>query len=69
MHPLIPTGIAYNSITAVVICQLMVFLIDLSKPYLSVVAVITPEAKDCDVHLLIFFFCSDSWPIFLIPSS
>lgn len=66
MHPLIPMGLVYNDITAAAICQLMVFLIDLSKPYLSVVAVITPEAKGCGVQLLIFFFCSDNCLIFLI---
>lgn len=45
MRPLIPIGMAYNYITVVVICQLMVFLIDLSKAYHSVVAMITPEAS------------------------
>lgn len=56
MHILIPMGLEYNDIIVVAICQLMIFLIDLSKAYLSVVAVITPEAKICGVHPLIFFF-------------
>lgn len=56
MHPLIPIGLVYNGITLVAISQLMVFLIDLSGAYLSVVAVITLEAKRYGVHPLIFLF-------------
>ena len=41
MHPLIPIGLVYNDIIEVAICQLMVFLIDLSEAYLSVMAVIS----------------------------
>lgn len=69
MHPLILIGLVYNDIIVEAICQLMVFLIDLSKAYLSVVAVITPEAKSCGVHSLIFFFSSHNRSIFLTPSS
>lgn len=53
MHLLIPMGLLYNDIIAAVICQLMVFLIDLSQAYLGVAAVITPEAKSSGVHSLI----------------
>lgn len=67
MHTLIPIGIVYNDIIVVAICQLMVFLIDLSEAYLSVVAVITLEAKSCAVHPLIFLFFP-FYPIFLAPS-
>lgn len=67
MHPMIP--ISYNYIIVVAICQLMVFLIDLSKAYPSMVAVIIPEAKSCGVHPLIFLFFSHKCPIFsLLPS-
>lgn len=64
MHPVIPIGIAYNDITEVAICQLMVFLIDLFKAYPSVVTVITPEAKSCGAHPLIFLFSSHNCPSF-----
>lgn len=67
MHPMIP--IAYNYIIVVAICQLMVFLIDLSKAYPSMVAVVIPEAKSCGVHPLIFLFFSHNCSIFsLLPS-
>lgn len=69
MQALIPIGLVYNDIIAVAICQLMVFLIDLSQAYLSVLAVITPEAKSCGVRLLIFLFSSYNCPIFFTPSS
>lgn len=67
MHPLIPIGMAYNYIMVVVICQLMVFLIDLLKAYRSVVAMITPEAKNYGVHPLIFLFFTHNCPIFFTP--
>jgi len=59
----------YNGIIVMFICQLIVFPTDLSKAYLSVVAMITLEARSWGVQALISFFSSDNWPIFLILSS
>ncbi len=67
MQALIPIGLVYNDIIAVAICQLMVFLIDLSQAYLSMLAVITPVAKSCGARPLIFLFSSHNCSIFLTP--
>lgn len=53
MHSQIPTGLVSNDITVMAFCQLINFLIDLTKTYLSMMAVITAVSK-CHIFPILF---------------